>query len=198
VLGHAPRIDAEKPESASSAGSEKTCDARRSEQCQDRMLSSAGRGRRRKAPSISPSFAPPLPAVLHAHPTAPRRAQRHGRRRRAAARPAAATQERRRAPDDTLRRQLPRVTKGIRPLCPMSAAHTATQLRRNIGILTEKFASARIVFAQIPPTTRTFYSTTRHEFVGALVAPTQAATHDRLRVAFRGPLAQAEPAPDTL
>ena len=34
--------------------------------------------------------------------------QRHGRRRMAAARPAATARERRRAPDDTLRRQLPR------------------------------------------------------------------------------------------
>ena len=41
----------------------------------ERMLSSAGRGRRRKAPSISPSSAPALPAVLHAHHAALRRAQ---------------------------------------------------------------------------------------------------------------------------
>ena len=40
-----------------------------------RKMRSAGRGRRRKAPSISPSSAPPLPAVLHAHHAALRRAQ---------------------------------------------------------------------------------------------------------------------------
>jgi len=42
---------------------------------EERMLSTAGRGRRRKAPSISPSSAPPLPSVLHAHHAALRRAQ---------------------------------------------------------------------------------------------------------------------------
>ena len=40
-----------------------------------RTISSAGRGWRRKAPSISPSSAPALPAVLHAHHAALRRAQ---------------------------------------------------------------------------------------------------------------------------
>ena len=40
-----------------------------------RKMSTAGRGRRRKAPSISPSSAPPLPSVLHAHHAALRRAQ---------------------------------------------------------------------------------------------------------------------------
>ena len=41
-----------------------------------RMPSSEGRGRRRKAPSIQPSSNPTLPAVLHAHSAALRRAQR--------------------------------------------------------------------------------------------------------------------------
>jgi hypothetical protein len=46
--------------------------------------------------------------TLRGPPTRAAPPQRHGRRRMAAARPAAAAQERRRAPDDTLRRQLPR------------------------------------------------------------------------------------------
>ena len=41
-----------------------------------RQTGSEGRRRRRKAPSIQPSSNPPLPAVLHAHPAALRRAQR--------------------------------------------------------------------------------------------------------------------------
>ncbi len=41
-----------------------------------RTMSSAGRGWRRKAPSISPSSAPALPIVLHARHAALRRAQR--------------------------------------------------------------------------------------------------------------------------
>ena len=41
-----------------------------------RKMSSAGRGRRRKAPRISPSSAPPLSAALHAHHAALGRAQR--------------------------------------------------------------------------------------------------------------------------
>ena len=45
---------------------------------EERMLSIAGRGRRQKAPSISPSSNPPLPAALPAHLAALRRA--HHRR----------------------------------------------------------------------------------------------------------------------
>ena len=46
--------------------------------------------------------------TLRGPPTRAAPPQRHGRRRMAAARPAATARERRRAPDDTLRRQLPR------------------------------------------------------------------------------------------
>ncbi len=65
------------------------------------------RRRRRKAPSISRTPAPPLPAALCVHNTALRRAdappQPHGRRRMTAARPAARSW---RSPDATLRREL--------------------------------------------------------------------------------------------
>ena len=67
---------------------------------------------RRKAPSISPSSASPLPAVLHARYAALGRAQRRRCATRATSRPRQAPpplhrRSSRRAPDATLRRQLP-------------------------------------------------------------------------------------------
>ena len=59
---------------SSSSSSARNVSVDRSKRVQDTTVRC--RGRRRKAPSISPSFAPPLPAVLYAHPTALRRAQR--------------------------------------------------------------------------------------------------------------------------
>ena len=91
---------------------------------EERMLSTAGRGRRRKAPSISPSSAPAAAGRPARPPCGPptRAASplRHGCRRRAAARPGAATQERWRALGAALRRANPTLPQ--RPPAPASRA----------------------------------------------------------------------------
>jgi hypothetical protein len=94
-----------------SGGSRKTCDARRSEQCQRKRECQAARAEdgaeRRQAPiQLGPGAACRPIRTACGPPTRAAPPQRHGRRRMAAARAAAAAQERRRAPDDTLRWQL--------------------------------------------------------------------------------------------
>ena len=61
--------------------------AHRAMSAEQGRMSSAGRGRRRKAPSISRSSAPPLPACPSAHPAALQRAQRRRNPTGAAVRP---------------------------------------------------------------------------------------------------------------
>ena len=103
-----------------------------------RTMSSAGRGRRRKAPSISPSSAPALSIVLHACHAALRRAQRRRSAMGAAVWPRQGPpppHRSARAPDATLRRQLPRepYPSPLPPLRPRAVRSARTAVRRAGG-----------------------------------------------------------------
>ena len=110
--GHTPQKDTGQPESTSPAGAEKTCDARRSEQCQRKRECQAARAEDGAERHQAPAQLGPADACLPARtscgpPTRAAPPQRHGRRRMAAARPATAIQERQWALDAMLWRQLP-------------------------------------------------------------------------------------------